>query len=703
MAEDLAGDPTENIDIGKTVTKGEAGEDIQIGVDPVKEILIFPSQNNRTYRAGYVQLMAFANPYNLKDISGSVDKELGYRQTHTKVEKRAPTFNGSHSKYLANARANNRRFRKIPGTKMVFNCILPMPLGVAETTSIEWQSAPSGFNKSIVGGAYNAESNWMQYVRSGGQFTEGIQGGIDLIKQGAASTVDKLAEMVPGMDIAGSVKSLKNGAGMLVDAGTLGTQVVAGAVLGDNSMHTAAMNSVAGSIVTRPSKKMMQLQGPIMDYVREASALNGRRQIVMDPGYWQSFQGVSPRGFTLRWSIIPENHEDAMAGLALCARLKEFSLPESVSTVELLTPHYWQIQFSNPLVQSQLLYNNLVIKNIDINFMESGEVHLSGTPKKFDIAIQFEEVKSPTADVFKVYNEALVVGGGKLRNAPSKALASVGKVSPGQGPFGGKLGSTFGGKFGGLGSGALGKLGAVRGAVLGKVAGLVGKQLGGLANALGDAAGGLVGGYLGDFAGNLVSDTVSGAANSASATLTGAIASGDFNDLGSKLRDSALAGAAGGAVGAVTEVVDEYATKATNYAMDKLNNTIGDVVDWGNEKLGNITPEEKEARSKARESAQKAKDSAKELAELKKDYEKIENSGLSPAEKAKAKAQVDKKFDEASKQAEEAKKYKAQAEKFEKDREAKEAAEKIRAEQAKREKEAKEAAKRLGITDPDER
>ena len=489
-------------------SKGEPGEDITISVDPVKDVLVFPHQNNRTYRSGYVQLMAFANDYNLKDISGAVDATLDYKQKHTKARERAKTFNGDASAYLANARANNRRFRKIPGTKLAFTAILPMPLGIAETTVIDWNSSPSGFNQQIVGAANQAGSSWLTYIKSGGKFNSDIQGGIDYVTNATNGLINDLSASanVPDFLKSAGATASKYG-GMLVDSTVLGSQVISGAVLGDNSMHSAALNSVAGSVVTRPTSKMMQLQGPIMDYVREASAINGRRQIVTDLGYWQQFQGVNPRNFTLKWTIIPENHEDAMNGLALCARLKEFSLPEHVSSVEMLSPHYWQIQFSNPLVQSQLLYNNLVIKNIDVSFMESGEIHLSGTPKKFDIAIQFEEAKAPSADVFKVYDEKLILASGKLRNSPSKATASIARVSGGPGgglggKLGGKLGDVFSGKFGGLGSGPLGKLGDIASGGLGKLSGLAGGAIGGLSSAIGSNLGGTLSGYFGDYAGN---------------------------------------------------------------------------------------------------------------------------------------------------------------------------------------------------------
>ena len=657
------------INIQKVMAQNqESSEDISIAVDPVKDILVFPHQNNRTYRSGYVMLMAFASDYSLKDIAGTVDSTLEEKQKHTKAKERAKTFNGDASAYLANARANNRRFRKIPGTKLAFTAILPMPLGIGETTAIDWNSSPSGFNQQIVGAAYQAGSSWATYVKSGGTFNESIQGYIDSAKDMTGKAIDAMASAIPGGEAA--VKAGGRFVGDLVDATVLGSNVIAGAVLGDNSMHQAALGSVAGGVVTRPSKKMMQLQGPLMDYAREAAAINGRRQIINDPGYWQNFQGVNPRNFTLRWSVIPENHEDAMNGLALAARLKEFSLPEAVSEVELLSPHYWQIQFSNPLVQSQLLYNNLVIKNINITFMENGEVHLSGTPKKFDIEITFEEAKAPTAEVYKMYDENLRLAGGKLRNSPSVATASIPRIggsSAGGGGLGGSLGNIFNGSFGGLGSNPLGALGGIATGVLGKVAGIAGGAIGGLSSAIGGNLGGAVGGIFGDYAGNLVADTVSNAINSAGSVLTNAIATGDFDNLGDKMKDAALAGATSTVIDAASEVVGEYVSKVTDYAMETLGGALDGVTDWLEEAVGAVTPEEASTRGKAKDAAKAAKEQQERVKELKKKLEEVEKSNtVTKEQKEAARKKVEeeyKKAQELTKKAEEAKKAQEKADK----------------------------------------
>lgn len=667
MAEDLTG----GIPIQSTANaKFEGGENLVTAPDPVKDILVFPHQSNRTYRAGYVQLIAFTNDLNLQNLQGNIDEALTYVQNNTAQKKRAPTFNGDASAYLANARANNRRERKLPGTKMVFSCILPIPLGIGETTSVDWSSTPSGFNKSIVGKANETDASFAHYFLNHG--VDGLNPAVQPYLKNMMSTVsgydNRLLNGI-GSDV---LSTMKDGAKVMADSLTLGTNILTGKLIGDESMHKAATQSTTGQLVTNPSRKMMSLSGPIMDYAREAAAMNGRRQVVMDPGYWQQFQGVQPRQFTLNWKIIPENHEDAMNGLALCSRIKEFSLPESLSSVELLSPHYWQIQFSNPLIQSQTMYGNLVITNIDVKFMENGELHLSGTPKVFDITITFTEAKAQNAEKYKMYDEKLTLQGGSIRNKPSAALGGLGKViNSSSGDLGGlgKLSEKFGGAFGKLGSSVLGKLGALKGKVLGKVAGIVGDKLGGLTDAISGSLGGAVGSVFGDYAGNLIADAASNALNSAGSVLTNAIATGDFSNLGDKMKDAALAGATDTVIDAVAETANEYIGKVTDFAMDKLDGTIAGVEDWFGTITGDLTEGEKQKNEEARDAAKEAKDQKQKVEDLRKKVKEIEDSDLPADKKKKAKEKLDQEYKKAQDLAKKAEEKKKAAEELHKQQE----------------------------------
>ena len=96
----------------------------------------------------------------------------------------------------------------------------------------------------------------------------------------------------------------------------------------------------------------------------------------------------------------------------MCARIREFSLPQSVSGVELLSPCYWWIDWSNKFLDSQTLYSNLVIDDLQIDYAQNGEWHGASTPKMFKISITFKEAKAPTADLYKNGDNFIPVGTG---------------------------------------------------------------------------------------------------------------------------------------------------------------------------------------------------------------------------------------------------------------------------------------------------
>lgn len=663
----------------------------QFSDNPVRSILVFPEKNNRTYRSGFVKLMAFSNDIALERLVSDSDKIFEAKR-HTKPHKKFKTFTEDNPlDYLANAKQNLKKTRKATGAKIIFSAILPLPLSIKEEIPVEWASEPSGMNKGIVGGAYEAKSSMTQYLVKNNPAIRGMVESADSAISWAGNQIGNRASEALGQ-IVGSFSI-----GDSIDASTLGTNAWTDKITGVNT-HAAAVGSIAGSIASNPSASMVSIGANPMSYVNEGLALNGRRQIINDQGYWAKFQGVQPRSFNLTWSIIPENHDDALNGLMLCARLKEFSLPESVSTVDQLAPCYWNVEFSNPLIDYELLYGDLVITQISLNFAEQGEFHLSGTPKKFDISITFQEARAPNSDIFKIQEEGSNDFATTLRTAPSRAIATLGdKISGGIGSSG--LGDVLGGGFGGLGGmldGALGKLGDIKNTALGKIADVAGGALDGIIGGVSGGAGDLVSGIFGDYAGNLVKDTISNAAASASGVLVNAIATGDFDNLGDKMKDAAMAGAVGTVVDAAGELIGDVVSDISDYAFDKIGMATDSITDWLGVTVGVTSQEEADAREEARTKNSEAKESAEKAKELKEKLAKIEaNDNISAADKKAAREKVEaemKKANEAQKAAQAAKE---KAESIRKAEEAKKEAEKKAAQKAKDDKEAEEALKEI--------
>lgn len=582
--------------------------------------IVFPSRNNTTYRSGYIKLTAIGSEFDQTAIEGhtnTVVDKLKSTQRHT-----APDFDGVGLAYLENAMENMRAERSKMTGQPKFIAILPLPLSVRDATAVEWNSSPSSFIDGAYGKIKNTgvgSSNMAAMINNGGNML--------------GNYLSENSEIARGLGASSSLGS--DIVGWLSDKGVdQATNPISEFVLtGSTELSKAVANSPAAMARKMPGRGSsavlgMQSESSLMNFHNEAAALNGVRQVIYDPGYWQSFQGVNPRQFTLSWDIIPENHEDAINGLEMCARIREFSLPQSVSGVELLSPCYWQVDWSNKYLDSQTLYSSLIINNIEVSYAEQGEWNGASTPKMFKISITFSEAKAPTADIYKNGDSSIDIkvanngGGSGSQSTSSKGGLRSGRARGGKagkpgydgavGTFG-KAPGTFGsggigGILGGIGGGTLGdKIGGIIGSgklgplsgIAGQIGGALGKTIDGVANVvggvvsggvkgygdlLGDKVGGLIGGAISGNIGKVLGDVVDNAiddiASSAGKVLKDAITTGDFKDLDKKLGKAAEASALGTVAGAVTEVVGgKIVNKLEEYYGKDLNDdVIKDVV-----------------------------------------------------------------------------------------------------------------------------
>lgn len=527
--------------------------------------IVFPTRNNVTYRSGFIKLSAFGSEFNQAEIEGHTENVVD--KLKNTARQTAPDFDGEGLKYLKNAVENMYTERSKMSGELKFVAILPLPLAVQETTGIDWNSSPSSF----IDGAY-------------GKIKEAGIGQSSTYS--TATTLLNAGGNYVGIENAGD-RSLNWAQNSFMALGSGQNSLVEQINNAHNELSRAIANSPAANAYLKPGNGTKQILGmqsdkSLMEFHNEAAALNGTRQVIFDPGYWQSFQGVQPRQFTLTWDIIPENHEDAINGLEMCARLREYSLPQSVSGVELLSPCYWQIDWSNEYLDAQTLYSNLVITNIQIDYAQNGEWHGASTPKMFRIAISFSEAKAPTADIYKYGDNFIEVstaargtsrGGGRRGGKGGNpgydgATGTLGGNSGTGSPFPntgipGVPGTqdpntitipgigiqipkpTTGNKWGTIWD-------ILDGTVLDKIRSQIWSVLGNIVNGviqnggdvLGDKIdeilGGIGNGKLGDVLGDFIDNAIDNASTQAAKVIQDAIRTGDFNNIGGKLRDAVL-------------------------------------------------------------------------------------------------------------------------------------------------------------------
>lgn len=355
--------------------------------------IVFPSKNSITYRSGFIKLTAFGSEFDQAAIEGNTSTIVEQLKNTSRVV--TPDFEEGGEKYLDNAIKNMKSARsKMTGT-VKFIAIMPIPLAIRDQTPVEWSPTDSSFIDGAYGKLKSAGIGQASTYAVGSQIWDHTAGG-KMGTPNATNGIQTLANIGLGHGNNAGVEQIVTGSHELSKSVAQSPQVQALIKPGAGTKQILGMNS----------------DHSLMMFHNEAAALNGTRQIIFDPGHWAEFKGVSPRGFTLTWDIIPENHEDAINGLEMCARIREFSLPQSVSGVELLSPCYWWIDWSNKFLDSQTLYSNLVIDDLQIDYAQNGEWHGASTPKMFKISITFKEAKAPTADIYKNGDNFIPVGTG---------------------------------------------------------------------------------------------------------------------------------------------------------------------------------------------------------------------------------------------------------------------------------------------------
>lgn len=52
-------------------------------------------------------------------------------------------------------------------------------------------------------------------------------------------------------------------------------------------------------------------------------------------------------------------------------------------------------------MNTQMIYESLVLTSVDIKYSQDGEYLVDGTPKKVTLSLSFTEARAPTSDIYK--------------------------------------------------------------------------------------------------------------------------------------------------------------------------------------------------------------------------------------------------------------------------------------------------------------
>ena len=129
------------------------------------------------------------------------------------------------------------------------------------------------------------------------------------------------------------------------------------------------------------------------------AALNefGVRKAIIDPGYFQNYNGSTPRSFTMAYTLVPQSQKEAQTIKDIILWFKQYSSPTFVPKTPLMgAPFIFNISFAgNQYISDMFKMDKCVLTGISVDYASDGAFMLykDGFPKQIGLALNFAEVE----------------------------------------------------------------------------------------------------------------------------------------------------------------------------------------------------------------------------------------------------------------------------------------------------------------------
>ena len=123
----------------------------------------------------------------------------------------------------------------------------------------------------------------------------------------------------------------------------------------------------------------------------------GVRKAIVDPGYFQNYNGSMPRSFTLAYTLVPQSQKEAQTIKDIILWFKQYSSPTFVPNTPLMgAPFVFNISFAgNQYITDMFKMDKCVLTGISVDYASDGSFMLfkDGFPKQIGLALNFAEVE----------------------------------------------------------------------------------------------------------------------------------------------------------------------------------------------------------------------------------------------------------------------------------------------------------------------
>ena len=123
----------------------------------------------------------------------------------------------------------------------------------------------------------------------------------------------------------------------------------------------------------------------------------GARKAVIDPGYFQNYNGSTPRSFTMAYTLVPQSQKEAQTIKDIILWFKQYSSPTFVSNSPLMgAPFVFNISFAgNQYISDMFKMDKCVLTGISVDYASDGSFMLykDGFPKQIGLTLNFAEAE----------------------------------------------------------------------------------------------------------------------------------------------------------------------------------------------------------------------------------------------------------------------------------------------------------------------
>lgn len=129
------------------------------------------------------------------------------------------------------------------------------------------------------------------------------------------------------------------------------------------------------------------------------AALNefGVRKAIIDPGYFQNYNGSTPRSFTMAYTLVPQSQKEAQTIKDIILWFKQYSSPTFVPNTPIMgAPFIFNISFAgNQYITDMFKMDKCVLTGISVDYASDGSFMLykDGFPKQIGLTLNFAEAE----------------------------------------------------------------------------------------------------------------------------------------------------------------------------------------------------------------------------------------------------------------------------------------------------------------------